>query len=219
MRAERDKIGLILLAAGGSTRMGCPKQLLAFSGGESFLRHACRIALQTPFRPIVVVLGSEAAKCREQIEDLFVLSVVNEAWQEGMAGSLRLGLDTLLLARPAVEQAMVMLADQPGVSAYSLLRLADSGSPLGLAASSYGDVIGVPALFPRDLFPELRALRGDAGARRVLAAHSGRVTLVPLPEAARDIDTPRDYINHLKGESGVEEGFISTDSRDLMTPH
>ncbi len=181
--------GAIVLAAGGSRRMGRPKQLLPFGGG-TLLRHACRTVLDTPFRPVVVVLGAEAERCREEIGHLPVQVVVNPHWDDGMAGSLRAGIEALE-GDASVEAALVVLADQPRVTADDLVRLAALATADVPAAAGYGEVVGVPAVFPRRLFGELKALEGDTGARKVLARHAP--ALLPLPGAGLDLDTPADY--------------------------
>ena len=198
--------GIVLLAAGGASRMGSPKQLLSL-GRETLLGHACRTALETPFRPVIVVLGAQAVSCRKELEGLPIFAVVNEEWEKGLAGSLRVGLSALEQEAPGVGHVLVLLGDQPQITARALQRLVESAERAGngLAASFYNATLGVPALFPRDLFPELRALQGDIGARRVLAAHSDRVTSVPLPEGIVDLDTPDEYRIHLRDNLQIDQ--------------
>jgi molybdenum cofactor cytidylyltransferase len=185
--------------------MGRPKQLLEL-GTVTLLRTACLAALGTGLRPVIVVLGAEAESCRKALEGLPVLPVVNEEWEEGLAGSLRAGLWALDREAPEASHVLVTLGDQPKVTAQALRRLVEAGltSETGLTASHYAGTAGVPALFAREFFPELLALQGDTGARRILAAHPDRVRLVPMPEAATDLDTPDDYLAHLRerGEIG-----------------
>jgi molybdenum cofactor cytidylyltransferase len=186
-------IGIVLLAAGNSSRMGKPKQLLAYRG-TTLLRHAALTAIATGFAPVVVVLGAEGERCRAEIADLPVHPVVNTDWEKGMGTSIRAGIAELVRVAPETGAALIMLHDQPLISAAKLQKLAGAWKPGSCAvASAYGGTIGVPALFARELFGELTALSGHQGARRVLEAHRERVIEMEMPEALHDIDTPEDY--------------------------
>ncbi|HYY97031.1 MAG TPA: nucleotidyltransferase family protein [Pyrinomonadaceae bacterium] len=199
-------VGIIVLAAGASSRMGEPKQLLRHEG-ETLLGRAVRVALGTRCRPLVVVLGSDSDEMLGEAAAAEARVVVNEAWAEGMASSIRRGLLELEASAPAgVEAAVLTLCDQPFVSAEILERLVDvyRRQQATLVASEYESggerVRGVPALFGRLLFPELMELRGAEGARRVIARHSASCSTIRVPEAAFDIDTPKDYLA-LRGHS------------------
>jgi len=198
--SEAEGIGIVLLAAGESSRMGEPKQLLRFEG-ETLLGRAVRAALESGCRPVVVVLGAEASVLLEEVGATGVLTVVNQAWPEGMSSSIRCGLRALEAedAGGAVSAVILMLCDQPFVNADTLGRLvkAHSAGQALVVASEYeaaGErTLGVPALFSRALFPELMLLRGAAGARGVIQRHLAEASLIDAPEAAFDIDTPDDY--------------------------
>lgn len=188
-----------MLAAGASSRMGEPKQLLPFEG-ETLLRRAVRVALETPYRPVIVVLGSHANSLLEEVAATDARIVINEAWAEGMSSSIRCGLGEMEAAAPEeLDAAILMLCDQPFVSDEILKRLANAyqSRQALLVASEYeskGERIrGVPALFSRRLFPELMELRGAEGARHVVARHAMKASFIPVPEAAFDVDTPEDY--------------------------
>jgi molybdenum cofactor cytidylyltransferase len=191
---ESTTVGLLLLAAGESRRMGRPKQLLPFAG-TTLLRHACRTALATPWRPVVVVLGFENAACAAEISDLPVALVLNPQWPEGMGGSLRVGLARLLELSPETAGVLVLLPDQPLVEAGDLTNLMAAWDPprRPVAAAAYNGVLGVPAVFARALFEELASLQGPAGARAVIARHPAEIAIVPMPAGAQDVDTPEDY--------------------------
>jgi molybdenum cofactor cytidylyltransferase len=191
--AASPTIGLILLAAGSSTRMGRPKQLLSYRG-TTLLRHAALTALETGFGPVVVVLGAEADRCRAEIADLPVHSVVNDSWQEGMGTSIRTGIAQLISLASNLEAILIVLHDQPMINAAKLRELAAARVPGHCAvAAAYGGTLGAPALFARELFDELAALDGNQGARRILDVHRDRVSRMEMPEALEDIDTPADY--------------------------
>src|SRR4051794_2658790 len=180
--------------------MGEPKQLLRFEG-ETLLRRAARAALETRARAVVVVLGFCADALQEEIVALDALTVVNQAWPEGMSSSIRCGLRRALdaAAPDQIEAAILMLCDQPFVTSDVLRRLIDAyqAKQALLVASEYearGEkTLGVPALFSRDLFPELMALHGAEGAKRIIARYWAEAARVAVPEAAFDVDTPDDY--------------------------
>ena len=193
-------IGAVVLAAGGSSRLGggTPKQLLAY-GGRALVRRAAEAALAAATAPVVVVLGARAEAVREALAGLPVRVVVNAAWAEGMSTSVAAGVRALLDATadgPALDGALLTLADQPLVDAAALGALvrafAERRTPI--VAAEYGGVVGAPALFARARLDALLALPpGDRGAGALLrgaAAHE--LTRVPLAAAALDVDTPAD---------------------------
>jgi molybdenum cofactor cytidylyltransferase len=187
-------LGGIVLAAGGSRRLGASKQLLVLRG-EALVRRAARAAVEAGLWPAVVVVGARCDEVRAALAGLPVVTVSNPAFAEGMAGSIRLGLARLVECAPAVRGVVLLACDQPAVVAAHLTALAAAARREGkpIAASAYGGTVGVPALFAAALFPELLALTGDTGARRLLASDAARVTAVPLPHGELDVDTPEDW--------------------------
>ena len=190
---------LILLAAGASTRMGRPKQLLPMYGNRPLLRHVVESALMEPVSPVIVVLGANAAQIAPCLDGLPVRIVVNPDWAEGMGTSLRRGIEELAKCTPPVDSVIVALADQPDILTGHLTKLIETQRTTGrpIIASECEGVRGPPVLFTAKHFPALRALRGDTGARALLREHAHEVAAVPLP-AARDLDTPADYANYLE---------------------
>ena len=192
--AEDGPCVVLLLAAGGSTRMGRPKQLLEIEG-ESLLRRAARTAIDAGLRRVLVVLGAEAARIRPTIEDLDAGIVLNPDWAEGMASSLRAGMAAVERDLPDARGVIVMTADQPWLPA-AQLRCIDAAQRAGgasIVASDYGDHLGPPAFFGRRHFPALMALRGDTGARELLRAESVLRVAAPAGSGA-DLDCPRDVL-------------------------
>lgn len=180
----------MILAAGGSRRLGTPKQLLQDASGETLIVRAARTALASVCRPVVVVLGAAEDAIRPALDGLPVTVAVNPDWETGMAGSLQAGLAAL----GEVDAALVMLCDQPGVTPALLNLLADTYQTTGhaLVACEYGGAVGVPALFAYPLFPELLALRGEQGARRILQTYAGPQSHILFPEGLSDVDTAAD---------------------------
>ena len=187
-------VACILLAAGGSTRLGSPKQLLAY-GGRTLLRRAAQTALSTVCRPVVAVLGAGAETLRAELAGLDVRIVVNPAWERGMGGSVRLGM-AALEDEAKLDAILLTLCDQPFVGKASLERLIHAwgeGRVCSIAAAAYDETLGVPAVFGRGHFAELAALPDAAGAKPILQRHAASVLAVPMPEAATDIDTREQY--------------------------
>jgi molybdenum cofactor cytidylyltransferase len=181
---------VIVLAAGASTRFGSPKQLADIDGHAMLETVVSRAAALGEVR-VTVVLGAEADAVRPSLRDSRAGVVVNSDYRDGISTSIRAGIERL----PAqVAAVMILLGDQAAVTTEDLGRLVGcwKSKPECIVAAQYGDVIGVPAIFPADLLPELAALKGDRGARALISQHRQRVVTVPMPSAAIDIDTVDD---------------------------
>lgn len=193
--------GGIILAAGGSTRMGTPKQLLDYHG-KNFLEHAVAAVKGLGDLPVCIVLGAEADRIREKscLEGCF--TVVNEQWQEGMSGSIKRGVIALQSSFPEVDGIMVIVCDQPHLSTAGLKALMESQKATGkpIAACRYSGVMGTPALFHVSTFPSLLALEGDKGARKLLEKSKNDVVAVEFEKGRIDIDTTADYEQLMKGQ-------------------
>ena len=187
-------VGLIILAAGASTRMGSPKQLLPYQG-RSFIRHITEVAIASLCQPIAVVLGAHAERIKPEISQFPIQIVENQQWAEGMSTSIRVGLEALLAMNPNLEAVAIALCDQPFVSSPILERIVEAyhltGKPI--IASEYSGTLGVPALFNRTLFSELMTLKSTEGAKKLIKKHIHEVFSVSFPEGVIDIDTPKDY--------------------------
>jgi molybdenum cofactor cytidylyltransferase len=186
-------VGLLLLAAGASRRLGAPKQLLSYKG-ESLLRRAARTALASLCRPVIVVLGAHRESVESEIADLPLEIVFNEEWAMGMGASIRAGME-YLTARADTRAVVVMLCDQPRVEARIINELvaAYCATNAPLVTAKYDGTHGVPTLFDQRLYPALLALTGSQGAKSLILAHSAHLSEVPAPEAALDVDTLADY--------------------------
>ncbi|MEZ0296457.1 MAG: NTP transferase domain-containing protein [Candidatus Methylacidiphilales bacterium] len=187
--------GLILLAAGGSTRMKRPKQLLAWGAGSTLLQHACNTALQTQCHPVLVVLGCEAEACRGAIASLPIATVVHPEWRQGIGSTISAGITALESADPDASGALILLVDQPGVTPALLSSLIAAWSPPHhpIAATSYEGAGGVPAVFDRTLFPKLKALDPERGARSLIARNIAHTALIHSGSTLFDLDTPEVY--------------------------
>lgn len=192
--AKTFRFCAIILAAGASTRMGEPKQLLPVTGHPLIIR-AVEAALASAAWPVVVVVGAHAEKIRPLLAHHPVLIAENAAWIEGMASSLRTGIATLQQFSRSLNAAVVALCDQPAFSARVIDQLVSAQARTGrsIVASHYNGRNGAPALFLREHFAALATLTGEAGARDLLNSSPEKIATVDLPEMATDLDTPADY--------------------------
>jgi molybdenum cofactor cytidylyltransferase len=174
--------------------MGRPKQLLHYNG-KSLLEHTVDTANDADANPVIVVLGANAALLGKEIDEKKVHIVENKEWKEGMGASVRCGLNTLLHIAPSCDAVMIMVCDQPFVSASLLKELIATQKNTGkhIVTSEYENAVGPPALFCKSIFPELLELKGDAGARKIIEQRSNDVAKVLFKKGNIDIDTEADY--------------------------
>lgn len=186
-------IAAVVVAAGRSSRMGAHKLLLPL-GDRPVIAHVMATVLATSLRPVVVVVGHEAAGVRAALPSGALHVVENLAYADGISTSLRAGIAAL---PETVAGAVVVLGDQPLLTAAQLELLVNAAraSPAGIVAASYAGRRGNPVYFARTYFPELLAVTGDMGGRTVIAHHASAVALCELGDAAArvDIDLPADY--------------------------
>jgi molybdenum cofactor cytidylyltransferase len=199
MTATEKNIGAIILAAGASSRLGTPKQLLPYAG-KTLLQYTVKAALDSIARPVIVVLGFEAEKIKDNIDGAQV--IVNPDWQEGMSSSIRCGIQALDRADPSAEGTIILVSDQPYITSALLNELVTEHRKTGepIVASSYDNTLGVPALFHKSIFAMLLQLKGDAGAKSIIQQHSGDVGMVTFSKGGVDIDTKEDLNELSKGD-------------------
>ena len=189
-----NSCGIVILAAGASTRLGKPKQLLQYRG-KTLLAHAINEAGNSNADAVVVVLGKDANLFKKELDEKKVRVAINSSWEEGMASSLRLGLDTLLNDKPYIDAVIFMVCDQPHISSSVLNELitTQQKTTKQIVTCNYGDSMGPPALLHKKYFEELMKLSGDAGARKIIQKNMNDVATILFPEGNIDIDTEEDY--------------------------
>lgn len=187
-------VAAIILAAGESRRLGQPKQLLTWEG-ETLLNRAIRMATESGAWPVLAVLGARFASISASVQSNTAITVHNDRWRQGIGSSIEAGMRALAVCAPETAGVLLMNCDQLRLSADHLRllinRFESEGAP-AIAASAYGGVRGVPALFPRATFEELRALHGDRGARSIIERGSWPVVSVEFEGGEVDIDVPED---------------------------
>lgn len=189
----------VVLAAGRSSRLGRPKQLLPLDG-EPLLAHVLRNAASSALDEVVLVLGHEAAAVGATVGAWGQRVVVNDDHAAGQSTSVRAGLAAV---DGGAEAVLFLLGDQPGVTpaVIDALIAAFRASEAPVVIPAYGGRRGNPVLFGRELFPELARVGGDEGARGVVRAHKAVALVVPVGDGPppRDVDTEEDYAALLAG--------------------
>ncbi len=179
------RIAAVVLAAGASTRLGQPKQLVRIAG-EALLARVVRLAREAGCASVWVVLGAVLESCEAAVAGSGADVVVNPRWKDGMGSSIAAGVAAL---PRDVEAILLLVCDQPRLTVGSLRALID-GVAGKIAVARYEGALGTPALFPIRFRAELAALDGESGAKRLFQRFAAEVNPVDMPEAAFDLDTP-----------------------------
>jgi molybdenum cofactor cytidylyltransferase len=180
----------LVLGAGGSKRLGRPKQLLPYGDG-TLLGHVVGVARECRFEQTIVAIGGHADEVRAAVDLSGVEAVVNEEYGEGCASSIAAALAVI---DRRCELLVLMLGDQPGVSAETVAALRAGIGAAPLAACRYDDGRGHPLAFARDTFGALADLHGDKGVWRLLDQRAAEVAEVPIAgPTPLDVDTAEDY--------------------------
>jgi molybdenum cofactor cytidylyltransferase len=200
---QSDPVAGVVLAAGLSSRMGSNKLLFELDG-ESVLRGAARRALAGGLSPLLVVLGHQEDRNRQELDGLPCQVVINPLYEQGINSSLKAGVAAL---PDGVAGAMVMLADMPFVTAemiaQMIARFRSTTAPLVI--SDYEGVNAPPMLYDRVLFGELQAMTGEGCGRQVVKRHRHEAEVLPWPASAlADLDVPEDYERMRAGKQGQE---------------
>jgi len=191
-----DNTGIIILAAGNSSRLGQPKQLLKYKD-KTLLRHAVETAVATRYSgPVLVVTGSLHDELFKECNGLQASLVHNVNWQQGMASSIHTGVKALLRAKPDINGALIILCDQPSITSAHLDNLLDIFAHhqyKGIIATAYAETLGAPAVFGHGVLEQLYSLKGDKGTRDFINSYDGHVVTVPFKPAGVNINTMEDY--------------------------
>ena len=187
-------VAAIVLAAGASSRLGQPKQLLVH-GGETLLERAIRLVNEAGAAPVITILGANFEMVRASVTLTNSIPAINNDWEQGISTSIHAGLIALNETAPGAAGALIMACDQPRLTADHLRTLVETfaaqASP-SIVASAYAGVLGIPAVFPRMAFPYLHALHGDKGARALLIDPPCPLIAASFPGGEVDIDQPED---------------------------
>ncbi|KAF2515543.1 nucleotidyltransferase family protein [Flavobacterium foetidum] len=194
MTKFRNKTGIIILAAGNSSRLGRPKQLLEYKE-STLLKNTISEALKVENCFVIVVTGFNHYFIEKKHDLPEITFSFNSDWESGMSSSIIKGIYELLLINPDCEQCILAVCDQPFVtsSVFESLILEASQTNKGIAASAYSETLGTPVLFQKKYFQELQELKGHEGAKKLLNKYANDVVSVPFERGNIDIDTEEDY--------------------------
>jgi molybdenum cofactor cytidylyltransferase len=188
--AGRQFVTGLVLAAGGSSRLGRPKQLLPY-GDETLLEHVVDTACSSPFDQLIVALGGSADEVRASMDLRGAEVVVNQSYGEGCSSSIAAAL---ALVDPAADVLVLLLGDQPGVTVANVSGLVTGRGDAPIAVCRYDDGRGHPFAFSREVFGELAELHGDKGVWKLMDRRPELVTEVRVPgPVPLDVDTWEDY--------------------------
>lgn len=189
-----DTVGAVILAAGESSRLGEPKQLLPYRGC-SLIRRAINAAIEGGCAPIMVILGSDVASVSEEIPQDGTVIVENPDWRSGIGTSVRTGVQQLLTVAPKTKALVLLVCDQPFVNGEVVRKLIEhwrtEGKPI--VASAYSGTLGVPALLDSSCFAELLQIGDSHGAKSIILRLPSRVTPFDFANGSIDIDNRHDY--------------------------
>ncbi|MBB2148040.1 nucleotidyltransferase family protein [Pedobacter gandavensis] len=192
------KTGIIILAAGNSSRLGKPKQLLHYQG-ESLLEIVSKAAIQSSCNPIIIVLGAYAKEISAAHRLNGPTYVVNYNWEKGMSSSIAVGMSAALAHTKDLDQVIISVSDQPFISSEIIENLIkrQQESRKGIVSCSYAQTSGTPVLFRKKYFPQLLSLHGNQGAKQLLKQYPEDSSSLVFELGYIDIDTESDY-NNLK---------------------
>ncbi len=189
-----SKTGIIILAAGNSSRMGEPKQLMMYNN-KTFLQHIIGESKNALLDPVICVTGYQSDLISESISGMQVSIVYNEHWSEGMGSGISAGIKQLLCSD--VDSVILTVSDQPHVSSDLFLTMLEMKARSGkrIVASSYAGTLGTPVLFSKEYFKQLKSLNGNQGAKNIVKINLPDVCSVEFEKGNIDIDTKEDYKN------------------------
>lgn len=191
--SENANIGVVILAAGSSSRLGFPKQLVEYRG-KTLLQHSLDVAGALDLNPRILVLGSKAEEIQQKIDPGNFEVVINENWGEGMGTSISKGISSSLHIEKELDHILILLSDQPFVSKEKIRELINLqlNSMKPATFSEYAGEVGVPAIFSSQLFSDLQKLEKDQGGKKLLLDKKIQFEIVKFEGGNFDVDTAAD---------------------------
>lgn len=196
-------VGLVILAAGESSRMGTPKQLLPIFG-KSMLKYLIEEAFETKCVPVTVVLGAHKSKIVPELHNMPISIIDNANWATGMGSSIKMGLIGVYMVEKSIDAVIFMTSDMPFVNAEvinKMIQIADEHPEKSIVAAKYGGTVGIPALFKRAVFEQLLDIKPKAGAKSIIQANKKDTISFNFDLGSVDLDTKQDYFEFLQSKN------------------
>ena len=186
------KTGILILSGGKSSRLGKPKQLLEING-KALISHIVQVAEEADLGQVMIVTGAYQEQINPLLKDQIIIK--NKNWEEGMASSIREGIQYVKENYPDIDGLFILVIDQPYLhkSILHALYKEQQKENVIAVASRYNNQYGTPVLFHKDLWADLLSLKGDVGARKILRLLEDQIRSVPFEEGIFDLDTLEDY--------------------------
>ena len=191
--SSEENIAVVVLAAGGSTRLGRPKQLVEFKG-KTLLKHTMDEVVRVGFQTKILVLGARQEEIMGKIDSSGFKVVINTYWEQGMASSIKVGLEAAMAEEEGLDHVLFLVSDQPFLERTNLIKLVHTQLTQHSKGtySKYGDNIGVPAIFSKEAFPLLFELVGDEGAKKLTRLEDFNYCTETFKKGGFDVDTVED---------------------------
>ena len=192
---------IVILAAGKSSRMEQPKQMLIIEG-KTLVKRTAEMAMKTDCYPICVVVGANKKLIVPELANMPTTLIDNPHYEQGMASSIKIGLIGVYMTEKNIDAVIFLTCDMPFINEKLIVKLIEKASqsvdsqgntPL-IVASKYENQLGIPALFKRAVFNDLLELSGDKGAKSVILKHKNQTAFVDFPDGKFDLDTPAQYL-------------------------
>lgn len=200
---DKTKVGIVILAAGESKRMGTAKQLLPIFGVQ-MLKYLILQAFETNCHPITVVVGANKDKIVPLLKDMPIVIIDNPNWKKGMGDSIKMGMIGSYMASKEIEGLLIMTSDMPYVNAETINKMIDlaiQNEDKSIVASKYDKTVGVPVLFKKEKFELLLDLKGNIGARDILKKHKSDIVIHEFENGKIDLDTKEDYFSFIQSKN------------------
>lgn len=196
-------IGVVILAAGESKRMGVAKQILPIFG-VPMLKYLIDQVLDTEAHPVTVVVGANKTKIVPLLQDIPIGIIDNPEWQKGMGSSIKMGLVGSYLITKGFDGLIFMTSDMPFVNTELINKLIQTAGEFPdktIIASKYGGTLGVPVLYKKDRFEDILDLKPESGAKQFFQKYPEEIVTVDFDLGAIDLDTKEDYYNFLQSKN------------------